>query len=94
MQVHSTLFLSLLHSMSVSHSRQHFNQAVSESILQIAEVVARGTEVFEDKENFLAWLDQPSTPLGERSPKNLLSSRFGAGMVLDELTRIEHGIVS
>jgi putative toxin-antitoxin system antitoxin component (TIGR02293 family) len=73
---------------------QHFNQAVSESILQIAEVVARGTEVFGDKERFLAWLKQSSTPLGGRSPESLIASRFGAGMVLDELTRIEHGIVT
>jgi putative toxin-antitoxin system antitoxin component (TIGR02293 family) len=73
---------------------QHFNQSVSESILHIAEVVARGTEVFGDKRDFLAWLEQASIPLGSRSPKSLLSSRFGAGMVLDELTRIEHGIVS
>jgi putative toxin-antitoxin system antitoxin component (TIGR02293 family) len=73
---------------------RHFSTVVSEHILQIAEVVARGADVFEDKENFLTWLNHPSTALGGRSPKSLLASRFGTEMVLDELTRIEHGIVA
>jgi putative toxin-antitoxin system antitoxin component (TIGR02293 family) len=73
---------------------QHFNRAVSEQILQIAEVVAKGIEVFEDKNNFLAWMQQPNVALGNRPPISLLSSRFGTGMVLDELGRIEHGVVS
>jgi len=71
-----------------------FNRVVSEHIFHIAEVVARGAEVFEDKESFLTWLTQPSMALGGRSPKSLLASRFGTDMVLDELTRIEHGVVS
>ena len=74
--------------------KMHFNSVVSEYILHIAEVVARGIEVFEDKDRFLSWLNQPSTALGGQSPKGLLTSRFGTDMVLDELTRIEHGIVS
>ena len=74
--------------------QQHFNRVVSEYILHIAEVIARGAEVFEDKDSFLAWLTQPSAALAGQSPRDLLTSRFGTGMVLDELTRIEHGIVS
>lgn len=74
--------------------QKHFDRVVSEYILHIAEVVARGVEVFEDKDNFLSWLMQPSTPLGGQSPMNMLSSIFGTEMVLDELTRIEHGVVS
>ena len=73
---------------------QHFNRAVSEQILQIAEVVAKGVEVFEDKNNFLTWMQQPNVALGNRPPISLLSSRFGTEMVLDELGRIEHGVVS
>lgn len=73
---------------------QHFNRAVSEQILQIAEVVAKGIEVFEDKNNFLTWMQQPNVALGNRPPVSLLSSRFGTEMVLDELGRIEHGVVS
>jgi putative toxin-antitoxin system antitoxin component (TIGR02293 family) len=73
---------------------QHFNRVVSEQILQIAEVVAKGAEVFEDKNNFLTWMQQPNVAFGNRPPISLLSSRFGTEMVLDELGRIEHGVVS
>lgn len=74
--------------------QKHFSRVVSEYILHIAGVVARGAEVFEEKEDFLSWLVQPCTALGGQSPKSLLTSSFGTDMVLDELTRIEHGVVS
>ena len=73
---------------------KHFNRPISEQILQIAEVVVKGIEVFERKDNFLAWMKQPHVALGGKTPLSLLSSRFGTQMVLDELGRIEHGIVS
>ena len=73
---------------------QHFNRAVSEQILQIAEVVAKGVEVFEDRDRFLTWMQQPNVALGNKTPVSLLSSRFGTQMVLDELGRIEHGVLS
>jgi putative toxin-antitoxin system antitoxin component (TIGR02293 family) len=74
--------------------RKHFNRVVSEQILQIAEVAAKGAEVFEDKDKFLAWMDHPNRGLGDKKPLGLLNSRFGAEMVLDELGRIEHGVFS
>lgn len=74
--------------------RKHLSNSVSESMLHIAEVVARGVEVFENKDKFLSWLLLPSIPLGGNSPRSLMKTRFGIEMVLDELTRIEHGIVS
>lgn len=73
---------------------QHFSRAVSEQILQIAEVAARGAEVFEDKDRFLAWMRQPNVALGDKTPLSLLNTRFGTQMVLDELGRIEHGVLS
>ncbi len=73
---------------------KRFKRGVSEHILQIAEVAARGTEVFGEQERFLAWVSRPSTALGGRTPLELLSSRFGAEMVLDELGRIEHGVIA
>jgi putative toxin-antitoxin system antitoxin component (TIGR02293 family) len=70
------------------------NRVVSEHILQLAEVAARGVEVFGDKAAFLAWLHHANTALGHQTPVSLLSSRFGAEIVLDELGRLEHGIVA
>ena len=72
--------------------RKHFNRVVSEQILQIAEVAAKGAEVFEDRDKFLAWMDHPNRALADKTPLSLLNSRFGAEMVLDELGRIEHGV--
>jgi putative toxin-antitoxin system antitoxin component (TIGR02293 family) len=69
-----------------------FNRVISEQILHLAEVAARGAEVFEDREKFLAWLNQPSRALAGEAPLRLLRSRFGAAMVLGELGRMEHGI--
>lgn len=68
------------------------NQVVSEQALQLAEVVATGIEVFEDRDRFLTWLSLPSVALGDKRPIELLSSRFGIELVIDELGRIAHGI--
>jgi len=74
--------------------KKHFNRVLSEQILQIAEVAARGTEVFNDKDDFLTWLNHPNIALADKTPKSLLCSRFGTDMVLDVLGRIEHGTFS
>jgi putative toxin-antitoxin system antitoxin component (TIGR02293 family) len=74
--------------------KKHFNRVISEQILQIAEVAARGTNVFENKDRFLSWVNQPNKALADKTPLSLLNSRFGTEMVLDELGRIEHGIFS
>jgi putative toxin-antitoxin system antitoxin component (TIGR02293 family) len=71
-----------------------FNRAVSEQILQIVEVVAKGLEVLQGREKFLAWMNHPNKALNNKTPMSLLNSKFGADMVLDELGRIEHGVFS
>ena len=73
---------------------QRFDFFVSEHILQVAGVAARGTEAFGDHETFNAWLRHPSRALAQRTPMSMLRSRFGAQMVLEELGRIEYGLVS
>jgi putative toxin-antitoxin system antitoxin component (TIGR02293 family) len=75
-------------------SEDQFNSIVSEQILQIAEVAAKGKKVFEGKNKFLSWMNHPNKALANRTPASLLSSRFGIEMVLDELGRIEHGVLS
>lgn len=71
-----------------------FSQTVSEHILHIAAVTARGEEVFGNRECLRSWLDSPNRALGNKKPFDLLASDFGRDMVLDELGRLEHGIVS
>jgi putative toxin-antitoxin system antitoxin component (TIGR02293 family) len=75
-------------------SKQRFNQVVSEQIITIAEVTARGSVVFESKDDFLVWIRSSIKALGNRTPRSLLGSRFGTEMVLDELGRMEHGVMS
>jgi putative toxin-antitoxin system antitoxin component (TIGR02293 family) len=70
------------------------NEGLSEHILQLAEVYSRGEEVFGDLKQFKLWLDSSSRALGDRKPLELLSSRYGAQMILNELGRIEHGVIS
>ena len=67
-------------------------QDISEHVIQVAEVYARGSGVLGDAERFRVWLTATNTALGNRTPMELLSSRYGALMVLDALGRMEHGI--
>jgi putative toxin-antitoxin system antitoxin component (TIGR02293 family) len=71
-----------------------FSPAVSERILRIALVVARGEEVFGNLERFNLWLKESNKALADQTPLSLLASEFGIDMILDELGRIEYGIVS
>jgi putative toxin-antitoxin system antitoxin component (TIGR02293 family) len=74
--------------------KRHFNRVVSEQILQIAEVAAKGVKVSGDKDKFLSWMRQPNKALGNKTPLDLLGSRFGTEMILDELGRMEYGVFS
>lgn len=68
--------------------------STSEQVLQIAEVFSRGSEVFGSAADFREWIGAENKALGGKRPMELLSSRFGAQMVLDILGRIEHGAFS
>lgn len=74
--------------------RQHFNQAVSEQVIHIAEALAKGTEIFKEKSKLLLWLNTPHKVFSGNTPFSLLSSRFGTELVLEELGRIEFGVYS
>ena len=71
-----------------------FNPAVSEQILEIAHIVARGEEVFGDKKKFMAWMNYENPAIANKKPFDLLNSRFGTDLIIDELGRIEHGVIS
>ncbi len=75
-------------------NQKNLNPTVSEQVLHIAEVTAKGTEVFEDKAKFILWLHIPHKAFSNKTPLALLSSGFGAELVLQELGRIEFGVYS
>jgi putative toxin-antitoxin system antitoxin component (TIGR02293 family) len=70
------------------------DSSTTEQVLQLAEVFSRGHEVFGSSARFQQWINTGNLTLGGKRPLELLQSRFGAQMVLDELGRIEYGIVS
>ena len=75
-------------------SHQDFNPAVSEQTLHIAEVLAKGTEVFPEKKKLLLWLNTPHKVFSGSTPFTMLVSRFGTELVLEELGRMEFGVYS
>jgi putative toxin-antitoxin system antitoxin component (TIGR02293 family) len=54
----------------------------------------RCMEVFEDSMTCDDWLKSPSMTLGNVTPLSLLETDAGTEAVLNELARIEHGIIS
>lgn len=74
--------------------QRRFDPLHSEKILEITLVYNKGIEVFGDKANFDAWLEAKNIGLGGIRPKDLLDSTFGIGLLRDELTRIEHGVLA
>ncbi len=71
-----------------------FDALQSEKILQIELLYARGKEVFGSDENFMVWLQSENLALGKLKPQEILDSSFGISLLMDELTRIEHGVLA
>lgn len=71
-----------------------FDQLHSEKIFEIAQLIKKGFQVFENHEHFFHWLEIENLPLGKIRPKELLDSSFGIELVKQELGRIEHGILA
>lgn len=68
------------------------NAAVSQKTIDLAEVAARGIEVFGNKANFNAWLVEPLLSLGNKAPVDLLNTSTGTRLVMQTLGRLQHGI--
>lgn len=73
--------------------KRTFDVLQSEKILHITLLFNTGAEVFGNSEKFNTWLKSDNLVL-HCKPKDLLDSTFGIGMLRDELTRIEHGILA
>lgn len=66
---------------------------IAERALALAQLYARGFEVM-GKERFIRWMDQEHIALGKKKPKQLLDTHFGIQLLLEELGRIEHGVLA
>lgn len=78
----------------ISKENKSFDLPQSEKILEIALLFNRGVEVFGNLDRFIEWLGLENIVLRIIKPKSLLDSTFGINLLKEELTRIEHGILS
>ncbi|RLD58269.1 MAG: antitoxin [Bacteroidetes bacterium] len=69
-----------------------FKPIYSEKILELAEVTNLGLEIFGDLDKFKLWLETPNYAFGNLKPYELLKDSYGKEMIINELTRIDHGI--
>ena len=69
-----------------------FNPPVTEKVLEIEEVYRKGIDVFGD--SFHQWMNTQNIALGSVAPKTLLKNSFGVRLLLNEIGRLEHGILA
>jgi putative toxin-antitoxin system antitoxin component (TIGR02293 family) len=62
--------------------------------IEIAQTVARGMEVFEDRDKFNRWLQKQNRALRGQKPFDLLNTPTGIKLVNQVLGRIEEGVYS
>lgn len=75
-------------------SNQNIPTQAAEVTISLMRAYSRATEIFGSEENAVKWLKTPNTLLGNNTPVQALSSRFGAEEVMDMLGRIEYGVYS
>jgi putative toxin-antitoxin system antitoxin component (TIGR02293 family) len=75
-------------------SSEKFNTDLSDKIMNLADIITYGFEVFEDHTRFKAWLQSPLRALGGKRPFDLLHTSFGRDEVRDLLGRIDYGVYS
>ena len=73
---------------------QNIPTQAAEVTISLMRAYSRATEIFGSEENAVKWLKTPNTLLGNNTPVQALSSRFGAEEVMDMLGRIEYGVYS
>jgi uncharacterized protein (DUF2384 family) len=61
---------------------------------QIAVLYTKGADVFGSAEKFSLWMDSVLLPFGNKKPKEFLDTSARIDMIMDELCRIEHGVLA
>ena len=72
--------------------KSNFNPSVTEKILEIEEVYHKGLDAFGD--GFHSWMNTRNIALGSVLPKELLVNSFGIRRLLDQIGRMEHGVLA
>ncbi len=72
--------------------KREFSPAVTEKVLEIEEVYRKGLEAF--GESFHQWMNTENIALGGVAPKTLLNNSFGVRLLLDEIGKLEYGVLA
>lgn len=75
-------------------SNDLLDQLSSSLSIEIAQTIARGLEVFEERDKFNRWLQKENRALKGQKPFDLLSTPTGIKLVNEVLGRIEDGVYS
>lgn len=67
---------------------------ISDRLIHLAELYAKGKEIFDSFNNFHSWLNRPSVDLGGERPIDRIQTRKGIDELLHILGRIEHGVLA
>ncbi len=67
---------------------------ISDRLIHLAELYAKGKELFNGIDGFTEWLNLPSIDLEGEKPIDQIHSRKGIDELLEILGRIEHGILA
>ncbi len=68
--------------------------SITEQILEIAQIVSEGIDVFGTIENFRAWVHSTPYILDGQKPLDFFDTRFGIQYIRNIMGRIAHGIPS
>jgi len=69
-----------------------FDSATSERILLLADTLAYGQSVFEDRDRFNTWMKNSNKALGDKTPLELMDTLYGIQEVKKLIGRIEYGV--
>jgi putative toxin-antitoxin system antitoxin component (TIGR02293 family) len=67
---------------------------ISEKVLLIQNLYIRGSNVLGSLEAFKTWMSIPNVSFGGSIPKDFLDTFTGVEYLMNELGRIEHGLVA
>jgi len=76
------------------HEKKKLDSIHSDRFLNIMILLNKGIEVFGNSENFMIWLESVNIALGKIKPIDIIDNAFGIKIIIDELTKIEHGVLA
>lgn len=74
--------------------KKPINPVASDRLYRTAKLMALATEVLEDPGEARTWMNEPQFGLGNKVPRELLTTDVGARQVEDMLLRMEHGYLA